>query len=113
MRERRSAPFSVYLAEKRQEILTQSLIGDHKAAQKTFENLLQHSETIQLSEGDRIETQCRLLETEMDLAQYKEEPTVSLAKVMLKITVSSAFAHERKLEILERGLLMISREDTA
>lgn len=62
-----------------------------------------------IPDDDLKEYNCRILESELDIAAIEKDPICCLVDVLQSISVSSDFSDVRRIEILQRGLSSIGK----
>lgn len=97
----------IKVANKREEILTMCMLRDLDRANAKLSELKVFLRENPPAEEEVKEVNCRILETELDLAELETNPVHSIAGILHSISVSSDFSETRRIEILQRGLSKI------
>ncbi|WP_108813221.1 hypothetical protein [Loktanella sp. Alg231-35] len=99
-----SSSIEAEITKRRQLILLLVLENRIPDAKRELSDLSKRIKHCDLTFDQKREARCRLLESEIDIAEYETAPKRSLLSVMKRILMSKDFTRERQTEVLLRGL---------
>jgi len=97
--------FEAELAKARARILEACMANDKQLAVRHLETACRLVTEADLNDAERKEGQCRLLESEIDIAEITPNHVRELTQVTLNMLRSQNFSDMRLLGVIERGLV--------
>lgn len=99
----------IEVAKLRAEVLSMCLEKDLEGAKATLLRVRLLLSKGHIPNDDSKEYRCRVLESELDIAEIEPNPIRCLVEVLQNIVQSSDFTEVRRKEILQRGLSSIAK----
>lgn len=104
-----STEFWSAFANVRDKILLSALTKKRDTAERALESARELAASTILSDEDRIEVECRLLESEFIFSMALDQPSRPMIEKLANINDSVYFSAERKQEFLRYGLKELLR----
>ena len=99
----------IEIARLRDDLLEKCIARDLEGAKAALLEVRLLGDMGKIPEKYLKEYNCRILESELDIAAVEAKPIPCLVNVLQKISVSNDFSETRRIEILQRGLSSIGR----